>query len=82
MEAFMARKRGEKRKDAELSVKDYRHKGAKKIFLRRGWRCRGRSARSPQSNILIILTYSGNGTIPFPLSLEKWLTLLLRPFMI
>jgi len=26
----MARKRGEKRKDAELSVKDYRHKGAKR----------------------------------------------------
>ena len=26
----MARKRGEKSKDAKLSVKDYRHKGAKR----------------------------------------------------
>jgi adenine-specific DNA-methyltransferase len=30
MEAFVARKRGEKSKDAELSAKDYRHEGAKR----------------------------------------------------
>jgi len=43
----MARKRGEKRKDAELSVKDYRHKGAKKNIPPAGLAVQGEIREKP-----------------------------------